>query len=115
MAKLVRTVTGNIDHIIRDITNEVLSGSVSATLEESGDFSQGSARCSTRVFERYSWAGSNRVSLTLTFFQADDSPVYISAMTSGGSQAVFVKVNTMGEDAFLEKVREAIDRLYPIH
>ena len=113
MAKLKRTVNGDFDQIIRNITNEVLNGSASASLEETVDFSQGNARCSTRVFERYSWMGGNRVSLTMTFFQAEDGPVYISAITSGGSQAVFMKVNTMGEEAFLDKVQEAIDRLKP--
>lgn len=115
MAKLIRTVNGDFHQIIMNITGEILSGSVSATLEDSTDFSQGSARCSTRVFERYSCMGSNRVSLTLTFFQADDSPVHISAITSGGSQAVFMKINTMGEEAFLDKVRQTIDRLFPTH
>ena len=115
MAKLTRTVKGDMDQVIRNITDEILGGSASASLEESTDFSHGSARCSVRVFERYSMIGSNRVSLNLTFFQSDDSPIYISAVTSGGSQAVFMKVNTMGEEAFLDKVQEAIDRLYPMH
>ena len=113
MSRLSRLVNGNFDQIIRDVTDEILHGSISATLEESDDFSQGTARCSVRVFERYSWMGGNRVSLSLTFFQAEDGPVCLSAITSGGSQAVFTKINTVGEETFLEKLRDALDRLYP--
>jgi len=53
--------------------------------------------------------GSNRVSLNVTLFQAaPDAPVQLSAITSGGSQAVFFKINTWGEEAFLEKLREIL-------
>lgn len=114
MANLKRTVKGDFHQVIRRITDEILSGSVSASLEDSADFTHGNARCSVRVFERYSWMGSNRVSLSLTFFQTDDSPIYVSAITSGGSQAVFMKMNTMGEEAFLDKLRDVLNRLYPV-
>ncbi len=53
-----------------------------------------------RVFERYSVMGGNRLSLALTMFQNGDSPIRLSAITAGGSQAVFFKVNTLGEDPF---------------
>ena len=32
--------------------------------------------------------------------------LFLSAITSGGSQAVFWKINTMGEESFLDKVIE---------
>ena len=35
----------------------------------------------------------------------------VSAITSGGSQAMLFKINTFGEEAFLDTVREAINRL----
>ena len=62
-----------------------------------------------RVFERYSWSGGNRLSLSVTLFQADGSPVRLSAITAGGSQAVFLKFNTLGEEAFLDRLREVLD------
>jgi hypothetical protein len=58
------------------------------------------------VFERYSWSGGNRVSLSVTLFKGDEDKIYLSAITSGGSQAVFFKLNTLGEEAFLEKLRK---------
>ena len=36
----------------------------------------------------------------------DNGPIHLSAITSGGSQALFFKVNTFGEEAFLDKLRE---------
>ena len=108
MAKLEHTVGGSFRHILSKIENGILSGSMSATLEDSSDFRSGDARCSVRVFERYSYFGGNRVSLSVTVFQNGDDPIRISAITSGGSQAVFFKVNTVGEEAFLDKLREIL-------
>lgn len=68
MAKLEQTVYGDFNQILNKIENGILNGSMSASLEESSDFQSGSALCSVRVFERYSWSGSNRVSLRVTLF-----------------------------------------------
>ena len=108
MAKLEKTLTGNFNQILRNIEEGILSGSTSATLEESSNFISGDARCSVRVFERYSYTGSNRVSLNITLFQNGDEPVRLSAITSGGSQAAFFKINTFGEKAFLDKLKEIL-------
>ena len=108
MAKLEKTLTGNFNQILKNIEEGILSGSTSATLEESSNFISGDARCSVRVFERYSYTGSNRVSLNITLFQNGDEPVRLSAITSGGSQAAFFKINTFGEKAFLDKLKEIL-------
>ncbi len=105
MAKLERTLNGNFYQIIHDISDGILSGSMSASLEETSDFKSGDAKCSVRVFERYSFMGGNRLSLSLTFFQVGNGPIHLSAVTTGGSQSLFFKINTVGEDAFLEKLR----------
>ena len=108
LAKLERRVNGNFDQLLRKIENGILNGSVSASLEDKSDFYSSDARCSVRVFERYSYAGGNRVSLSVTMFQNADEPIQISAITAGGSQAMFFKVNTWGEEAFLDKLRELL-------
>ena len=108
MAKLEQTVYGDFNQILNKIQTGILNGSMSASLEESSDFESGSARCSVRVFERFSWSGSNRVSLIVTLFQGDDGAIHISAITAGGSQAMFFKINTFGEEAFLDKLRELL-------
>ena len=108
MAKLEHTLNGDFDLWLRTIEDGILNGSISASLEDSSDFRSGDARCSVRVFERYSYAGGNRVSLNVTLFQNADGSISLSAITSGGSQALFFKVNTWGEEAFLDKLRELL-------
>ena len=105
MAKLEHTLQGDFDLLLHRIENGVVNGSLSASLEESSDFSDNGARCSVRVFERYSYTGGNRVSMNVTLFQSGDSPVRLTAITSGGSQALFFKMNTFGEEAFLDTLR----------
>lgn len=88
----------------------IVNGSVSASLEDKSDFTSpdGRSRVSVRVFERYSVAGSNRVSLSLTLYQDETGEIHLSAITSGGSQAMFFKINTWGEEAFLDRLKELI-------
>ncbi len=108
MAKLERWLSGNFDQILKKIEDGILNGSMSASLEERSDFRSGDAKCSVRVFERYSYAGGNRVSMNVTLFQKGDGEIMLSAITSGGSQAMFFKINTWGEEAFLDKLRELL-------
>lgn len=105
MAKLEKTLTGDFSTILRRIEDGVLNGSMSATLEESCDWHAAGARCSVRVFERYSYFGGNRVSMNVTLFQSGGA-IKLCAITSGGSQALFFKVNTVGEEAFLETLEK---------
>lgn len=107
MAKLEQTIYGDFDQVLHRIENGILNGSMSASLEDSSDFVSGTARCGVRVFERYSTIGSNRVSLAVTLFQNGDT-IHLSAITSGGSQAMLFKINTWGEEAFLDKLREIL-------
>ena len=96
MAKLERMLEVDFDQLLKHVEDGIVRGSVSASLE-----------CSVRVFERYSYAGGNRVSLSVTLFQ-NGGPVCLSAVASGGSQAIFEKINTWGERAFLEKLEKLL-------
>lgn len=109
MAKLERTFSGSFSSLLNKIESGIFNSSMSATLEETSDFRCGDARCSVRVFERYSYMGGNRLSLTVTLFQGADGVIHLSAITAGGSNAMFFKVNTWGEDAFLDKLNEILD------
>lgn len=110
MAKFTYSLTGDFDRILKRIEQGVLDASSSATLEDGWDVRDGASRCSVRVFERYSYAGGNRVSMNVTLFQAG-STVRICAITSGGSQAMFFKVNTWGEETFLDTLKDVIRNL----
>ncbi|MBO7178865.1 MAG: hypothetical protein J6V78_00860 [Clostridia bacterium] len=108
MAKFETVVKGNFNEVVKRIEDGIINGSFTASLEESSNFKIGDALCSVRVFERYSYSGSNRVSLSVTFFQNSNSDILVSAITSGGSQAAFFKLNTFGEEAFLDKIKEVL-------
>ncbi len=108
MAKLEKILNGDFNEIIKRITDGIISGSSTASLEEASDFITDNARCSVRVFERYSYTGGNRVSLSVTLFQSGNNEIFLSAITAGGSQAMLFKINTFGEEAFLDKLKELI-------
>lgn len=107
MAKFEVTLKQDFDSLLKRIEDGIVNGSMTASLEESSDFYGENSRCSVRVFERYSYSGQNRVSLTVTLFQSGDL-IQLSAITAGGSQGVLFKLNTMGEEAFLDKLKEIL-------
>ena len=109
MAKLEHSFHSSDFEAIRSrIVDGILNGSMSASLEDGWDIRGNNSRCSVRVFERYSWTGENRVSMSVTLFQEGDGLVHMCAVTSGGSQATFFKINTIGEEAFLDTLREIL-------
>ena len=108
MASFEKTITNmSFDETLRLIEKEILDGSISASLEEACNYDSPSARCAVRVFERYSYAGGNRVSLSVTLFESMGE-LRLFAAATGGSQAMFWKLNTFGEEAFLDKLKEIL-------
>ena len=110
MAKLECDLTGDFSQVLSRLEDGVLNGSVSASLEDSSDFTVGDTRVSVRMFERYSWSGSNRVAMSLTL-AGHDGKLHLIAITAGGSQAMFFKINTWGEEAFLDTLAQVLDNL----
>ena len=110
MAKFERALTGDFDAVLDRLHQGVLDGSMSASYEDGSDYAAGDVRCAVRVYERYSWSGSNRVSMSLTLV-GRGRDLFLSAITSGGSQAVFFKINTWGEEAFLDTLRQVLDSM----
>ena len=108
MAKIEAELRGNFDIILMDLHNTVMRASRSASLEESSEIVVGSTRCAIRAYERYSYFGKGRVSMNVTLFQTDDR-IFVSVISTGGSQAVFFKMNTIGENSFLNTIRPTID------
>ena len=110
MAKFERALTGDFDAVLDRLHQGVLDGSMSASYEDGSDYAAGDVRCAVRVYERYSWSGGNRVSMSLTLV-GKGRDLFLSAITSGGSQAVFFKINTWGEEAFLDTLRQVLDSM----
>jgi hypothetical protein len=105
MAKYECSLSGDFDALLYRIEDGILRGSLSASYEDGSDLTEGSVRCAVRVYERYSMLGGNRVSLNVTLVGNGDR-LFLSAITSGGSQAVLFKINTFGEESFLDCLRE---------
>ena len=98
------------DEWVKRLEDGIVNGSVTANLEDKSDFisADGNSRVSVRVFERYSMVGGNRLSLNLTVFQDETGEIRLSAIASGGSNAMFFKINTWGEEAFLARIQELL-------
>ncbi|MBQ4650136.1 MAG: hypothetical protein IJB73_05485 [Firmicutes bacterium] len=114
MAKFEKTIVADFDEFARYIENEVMSRSMSATLEDRYEKVINDVRIQVSAYERYSYAGGNRVSMNVTLM-GHDRYVDIVAITTGGSQAVFWKVNTWGETAFLETLVDGVDAYIANH
>lgn len=108
MATYERALQGDFDDFLAYLDDWVLRGSRTASAEGSADVAVGPARIAVRVYERYSLTGSSRVSLNLTVVGVGPD-LQVVAITSGGSQAVLFKINRIGEDSFLEAVRQGIE------
>lgn len=110
MAKYEKRIQGDFHEVLSRLNHGIMSGSMSASFEDGSDYQCGPVRCAVRVYERYSAFGGNRVSLNLTLVGEGDQ-LFLSAITSGGSQAMFFKVNTWGEEAFLDTLRDIAEKL----
>lgn len=108
MAKYEAVLKGNLNSIVADVERTVVSG-ISATQEEAAYVDFGSGKSVTRAYERYSYIGKNRVSLTINYLEVNEK-IYVTAITTGGSQAMFFKINTVGEELFLEKIVPVLEK-----
>ncbi|MFW0791455.1 DUF6054 family protein [Gordonia sp. CPCC 205333] len=110
MAKYEKLIHGDFERVLNAVHDGIRAGSSSASYEDGSDFEANGIRCAVRVYERYSMAGSNRVSMSVTLVGHGED-LFLSAITAGGSQAVFFKMNTMGEEAFLRRLVDVVERL----
>lgn len=108
MAQWEHRLTGDVDAFTAHVERLITEGSATAQLEGRIDRRVGDVRMVVLVFERYSMAGGNRLSLTIAVI-ANGQVIDVSAIASGGSAALFWKVNTFGEEAFLHKAVEAVE------
>lgn len=111
MAKYERRIRGDFDELRNFCHESIMRGSHSASFEDSSQCSFGDVQVAVNVYERYSYFGGNRVSLNLTIAGEGDN-LFLSAITSGGSQAVFFKLNTLGEESFLDALINAVESRY---
>lgn len=108
MAKFECNLQGNFNELLNAIESGILNGSFSASFEDGSTFTNNEVHCAVRVYERYSMIGGNRVSLNITLL-GNGPNLYLTAITSGGSQAVLFKINTFGEEAFLDCLKSIVE------
>lgn len=101
MAKIERTFKGKYESVLEFI-DKTLKDQLSCQFEAETDFVVGDVKSAIRVYERYSLSGSNRLSISITLLSHGED-IYLSAITSGGSQAIFFKMNRIGEDRLLNQ------------
>jgi hypothetical protein len=109
MAKYERKLVGDFHELLNWLHNDIVRGSISASYEDGSDINMGDIKLAVRVYERYSMVGGNRVSLSVVI-AGQGRNLSVTAITSGGSQAVFFKINTLGESAFLDVCRNSVER-----
>ena len=114
MAKYEKRLTGDFDDFLQSVHDDITSGSISVTHEDSSFVKMGEVKTAINVYERYSAIGSNRVSMNVTIVGSGEE-LFISAITSGGSQAVFWKINTIGENSFLTICENAVEEYIRRH
>jgi hypothetical protein len=108
MAQYEKHLRGDFNQLLRLCENAIMQNSSTSSYEGGSSWYSGEVSMAVRVYERYSMFGKNRVSLNLTLV-GNKEELFLTAITSGGSQAVFFKINTFGEDAFLNTLIPAIE------
>lgn len=111
MAKIECFLKGDFYSILHEIDDTIMNGNISGSCEEISSFREGGLTCEVRTYERYSWFGGNRVALNLTMLQREPGgKIWFCVTTAGGSQGIFLKVNTLSESSFLSQVNKISDK-----
>ena len=108
MAKYECHLSGDFNLILNLCHDTIMNKSASASFEDESYFEASGIRVCVRVYERYSAFGGNRLSMTLTV-AGDQNGAFVSAITAGGSQGVFLKFNTVGEETFLQTLSGVLE------
>ncbi len=98
------------DKVYSYIKNNFKNISESVTIENESKIERNNLKISFLTYERYSYFGGNRVSLTVLVV-GDEFRTDIHMVTSGGSRAVFFKINTVGEERFLNLAIKCLNEL----
>ncbi len=108
MAKYRSVIHGDIAHFIDYLDSKLYANSMSLSKEEEMCAEVNDVKVVMLVYERYSYSGGNRLSLNITLV-ADGDDIHVLAASSGGSNGVFFKFNTWGEDNFIGVLADIVD------
>ncbi|MCL2569050.1 MAG: DUF6054 family protein [Oscillospiraceae bacterium] len=108
MAKYERHLTGDFDSLLKTLDDGILRGAATS-FQDGSDYIEGNVRCAVRVYERYSLLGKGRMGVNITLI-GNGNKLFLSLISSGGSTAVFFKINTWSEQAFAGEIIDLVDR-----
>ena len=100
MAKYIKTVPGSLEQLKKYIAHNRPGLGATISLEEEISGTADSVKYWIGTYERYAFLGENRVSLNIVLLEISEG-VRVIATSSGGSQAVLMKINHWSEDNFL--------------
>ena len=106
MAKYELTLKTDFDRFVSKIQAGVEYKSSTISLEEEAAVTAGDVRIKVVAYERYAYMGKNRSSLNITFV-GHNGLVHMIGVGTGGSSAMFIKINTWSEEAFLDTLIES--------
>ena len=106
MAKSIARFKGDIGQVTDDVVGEILRNSDTSEIEERQD----TDGIRIRIIERYSAFSGSRLSMSLVFIERDGY-VYVFAATTGGSKAILIKIDTVGEGTFMDLFNRTVIRL----
>lgn len=107
MTKYVYNTEGNFDLFVETVQDIAENISSSTTYEDGHRFDN---RTVLLVYERYSAVGNNRVTLSIAITKTNEG-IQLVAISSGGSQAIFFKINTWGEETFLSEFSNLLENI----
>lgn len=109
MAKYTHVIKDiDIDDLIAKVEERLYYYSSSLSKEEEESYVSDDVRVVTIAYERYSMTGGNRLTLNVTYIK-DKESIYVIAMSTGGSNGVLLKFNTLGEEGFLNTFINALN------
>lgn len=111
MAKYKCTLKSDFNEAYASIKESFSHLSSSTTLESEEHQTFVDINYGALVFERYSFFGGNRVSLSV-FLVGNADTTNVMMFTSGGSQAILFKINTVGEETFLDKAIDCLKKSF---
>lgn len=109
MAKIDRRITGDFDNLKNYIKKELPKESATFSMEEEFSGVANEKKYWVVACERYAYLGGNRTSLNITMLE-EEGVNHIMATGTGGSQGIFIKVNTWSESNFLETLETILNR-----
>ena len=111
MAKMEREIPGyyDFDEVLRYLHEGILDSSASSSYVYGSEYRWGDVRCAVRVYERYTFLGDNRLSLTV-MLAGHGNQLYLSGITAAGGGGVG-KIIPWGEEEFLDVLEKLADQL----